>query len=90
MTNGQEDIVRYLNTNHPVDTVQVIGDNVIRIKDETGETKDLTINIFGDILEKTPDGRRRVVAVSDLPHNLDDLPMYARPKTWKGGNLENR
>lgn len=82
MTNGQKDIVRFLDTNHPVKAVQLIGKSVIRITDETGKTRDLTINIFGDILEKSPDGKNRVIAVSDLPHNLDDLPLYARPESW--------
>lgn len=81
MTNGQRDIVRFLNT-HPMRKVQLIGENGILIKDKTGKTRDLTINLFGDILEKSPDGKNRVIAVSDLPHNLDELPLYARPESW--------
>lgn len=82
MTNGQNDILRYIESNLMSVKTEEIGESVIRITDDRGGTRDLSINLYGDILEMSPDGRKHVVAVSDLPHNLDDLPLYARPTKW--------
>ena len=82
MTNGQSDIMKYIELHLPGVTTEMIGESAIRITDGSGRTRDLSINLYGDILEKTPDGKTHVVAVSDLPHNLDDLPLYARPTKW--------
>ena len=83
MTIGQSDVLRYIEANLPGMKTEVIGESVIRVTNDTGKTRELSINIFGDILEKSPDGKNLIIAKSDLPHNLDNLPIYARPKTWK-------
>ena len=83
MTIGQSEIMRYVKSNFPEVKTEEIGLSVIRITDDSGKTKDLSINIFGDILEMSPDGMHQIIAKSDLPHNLDNLPIYARPKAWE-------
>lgn len=82
MTFGQEDIKRYLESQFIGVTMEAVGDGRIKVTDKTGETMEFGINIFGDILEVKPDGTKKVVAESDLPHNLDKLPTFARPKRW--------
>ena len=82
MTIGQSDILRYIETELPGAKTETIGDSVIRVTDRDGKKTDYSINIFGDILEKLPNGENRIVAVSDLPHSLDNLPIHARAKKW--------
>lgn len=81
MTIAQSDIARYIRTqfagSYHLDT---IGDSRIKLTDKTGNTMTFGINIFGDIMDADT---RKIIAVSDLPHNLDLLPLYARPKTWE-------
>ena len=83
MTIGQSDVLRYLRTAFPGAKTEEVGESIIRVTDQDGKKTDFSINIYGDILEKKPDGSSLIVAVSDLPHDLDNLPLYARPKTWK-------
>lgn len=82
MTTGQCDILRYVEMTFPGAKTEVIGDSVVRVTDSMGRRTDYCINLFGDILEKKSDGKNRIVAESDLPHNLDSLPLYARPTKW--------
>lgn len=82
MTIGQSDVLRYIRTEFPGAKTEEVGESVIRVTDQDGKKTDFSINIFGDILENLPDGSNRIIAVSDLPHNLDKLPIYARAKTW--------
>jgi len=82
MTIAQSDILQFVRSEFPGAKTEEIGESVVRVTDQDGKKTDFSINIFGDILEKSPDGKNLIVAVSDLPHSLDNLPLYARPKTW--------
>lgn len=81
MTIGQCDIIRWIQTEIPNATTEIIGDSVVRATDQEGKQTDYSMNIFGDIL-KVEEGKTAIIAVSDLPHSLDRLPMYARPTAW--------
>lgn len=81
MTIGQADILRYIQTEYPKAKTEIIGESIVKIT-ENGKSKDLSMNVFGDILELLPYKKNRVIAVSDLPHNLDSLPLGARPTLW--------
>lgn len=83
MTIGQEDILRYARTEYPGMRTEAIGDGVVSITEPNGNEIHLTMNIFGDILECLPNGKKRVIAESDLPHNLEKIPLNARVKSWK-------
>ena len=83
MTIGQKDILRYARTEYPGMRTETIGDGVVSITEPNGNEIHLTMNIFGDILECLPNGKKRVIAESDLPHNLEKIPQNARVKSWK-------
>ncbi len=82
MTIGQEDILKYVQTEYPEAKTEIIGKGTIRVTDQDGKKTDLSMNIFGDILQILPYKKNRIIAVSDLPHNLDNLPLGSRPKLW--------
>ena len=81
MTRGQEDVMRWVRTEYPNASTEEIGEGIIRVTDPDGKQTDYSANIFGDIL-KSVNGKNQIIAVSDLPHNLDQLPMNARPTAW--------
>lgn len=81
MTIGQGDILRWIQTEIPNATTETIGDSIIRVTDQEGKQADYSMNVYGDIL-KMEEGKNVIIAVSDLPHSLDRLPMYARPAAW--------
>lgn len=81
MTFGQEDILRYIKTHYEEGYKTVpVGDGIIEITENNGKTLRLTCNIFSDIMDADTG---KIIAKSDLPHNLDSLPIYSRPKSWK-------
>lgn len=83
MTIGQEDILRFIQSEYPGRKADMIGEGIVQVNDYDGKEIRLTMNIFGDILECLPNGKKRIIAESDLSHNLDKLPLYARVKSWE-------
>ena len=81
MTTGQKDILKFLYSNYPEIRAEIIGESIIRATNGN-KTTDYTMNIFGDIMEVLPNGKNKIIAVSDLPHNLDKIQTTARPETW--------
>jgi hypothetical protein len=82
MTIGQEDILKFVETVYPGTSADIVGESIIRVTDIFGKQTDYTMNIFGDIMEVLPNGKNNIIAVSDLPHNLDKMPLNARPTSW--------
>lgn len=81
MNIGQADILRWIQTELPDARTEAVGEGIIRVTDQDGKQTDYSMNIFGDIL-RAEEGKNVIIAVSDLPHSLDRLPMYARPAAW--------
>lgn len=81
MTIGQSDTLKWIRKELPDARTEEIGESIIRVTDQDGKQADYSMNIYGDIL-KVEEGKNVIVAVSDLPHSLDRLPMYARPTAW--------
>lgn len=82
MTIGQKDILRYVCDVAKIPGAKIItGDNIIRVEKD-GKCTDYTMNVFGDIMEVLPNGKNNIIAVSDLPHNPDKIPLNARPTSW--------
>lgn len=80
MTVAQLDIKRYIETQFAGGyRLAPIGDDAIELTDITGQKMRFTCNIFGDIMDKDT---RQIIAISDLPHNLDLLRETARPESW--------
>ncbi len=81
MTIAQEDITRYIRTQFAGGyRINPEGEGVIRLTDKDGQTRRFTCNIFGDIMDAET---RKIIARSNLPHDLDRLPYYARPTKWE-------
>lgn len=81
MSRAQELIVAYVKTQWIMSGIKVDlkGDSVVIVTDRKGETLELTCNIYGDIMEV---GSKKILAKSDLPHDLDKLNPEAMPKKW--------
>ena len=80
MTYAQSDIKRYIESRFSGGFKLVpIGDYVLQLIDCTGDVMDFTCNLFGDIMEA---GSKKILAVSDLPHDLCKLSISARPSSW--------
>lgn len=43
----------------------------------------LRLNLYCDILDISKPENERRIALSDLPHTLSNLPLYATAKSWK-------
>ena len=81
MTIAQEDITRYIRTQFAGGyRINPEGEGVVRLTDKDGQTMRFTCNIFGDIMDADS---KQIIAKSDLPHSLDRLSIYARPKNWE-------
>lgn len=81
MSRAQELIVSYVSTQWIMSEIKVDlkGDAVVIVTDRKGEKLELTCNIYGDIMEV---GSKKILAKSDLPHDLDKLNPEAIPKKW--------
>ena len=81
MTIAQEDIARYIRT-QLADGYHIATENesIIKLTRKNGQTLHLTCNIFGDIMDADT---KKIIARSNLPHNLDKLSYYARPTEWE-------
>lgn len=83
---AQEDITLYLTQlGYDPDTtyLRYEGDGSVTVETPEGSQK-LTVNEYEDIMEIQPDGSKRVIAESDLPH---DKVGRQRAHSWtqKGG-----
>lgn len=81
MTKVQEIIVQYIKTQWDMTgiTVHLEGDSMVIITDSTGDTLELTTNLYGDIMDA---GSKKILAASNLPHDLRKLNPEDRPTSW--------
>ena len=83
MTKSQEWICNYIKTQFMPGSIEIslIGDVDVSITDCQSEQLVFTVNLFGDIMDKET---RKVIAVSDIPHDLDELLKNpeAEPTSW--------
>ncbi len=77
----QRSILKYIDQNFEEGSVrkELVGDSAVRITDRTGASMTFTQNLFGDIMDYNT---KKVLAISDLPHNLDELRTTAMPTKW--------
>jgi hypothetical protein len=57
------------------------GADKIRITDMRGDSMNLTMNLYCDILEVFADGRTKLVAESNIPHDLFEANLLL-PTEW--------
>lgn len=81
MTNAQRWVNNYINHSFGPESVKkhLVGADVVKITDKQGESLNLSINLFGDIMIA---GTKTIVAESNLPHSLDKLRLMAIPTAW--------
>ena len=79
MTIMQEDIYRYLYERFGDVTYHMKGTSVVQMIDSDGTKTDFTCNLYGDIMDSKT---KRIIAVSDLPHDMD-LVQNQRPTKWE-------
>ena len=79
MTVGQEDLLKFITTYYKGATATITGSATVKVTTQDGKEMFFTMNIYEDILDATT---KEVVAVSDLPHDLDKIRLYARPGSW--------
>lgn len=81
MTRAQEVIKKYIYTNFHEDSVLLfpVDQDKIKLIDAEGESLMLTLNLYGDIMDADT---RQIYAISDLPHNLDQIGLQL-PQNWK-------
>ena len=80
---AQEDITLYLTQlGYDPDTtyLRYEGDGSVTVETPEGSQK-LTVNIYEDIMEIQPDGSKKIIAESDLPHDLDKVGRQ-RAHSW--------
>ena len=85
MKKGQTWILNYLDTQFIPGAIKTrISDTrtLVEIEDMAGERMCLTVNVIGDIMDAET---KRIIAESDVPHNLDVLRQspFVEPKNWK-------
>jgi len=81
MTRAQEIIVAYVETQWDMTGIQVglKGYDVVVITDSTGDTLELTTNLYGDIIDVSS---RKILAASNLPHDIRKLNPEDVPTSW--------
>ena len=79
MTNTQQDTLNYLETRYLGCQFEIVGKTKIQIKDQDGNTRVFTCNLYGDILDADTKG---IIAISDLPHDMDKIGTK-RPSKWE-------
>lgn len=80
---AQEDITLYLTQlGYDPDTtyLRYEGDGSVTVETPEG-SQTLTVNIYEDIMEIQPDGSKKIIAESDLPHDLDKIGRQ-RAHSW--------
>ena len=72
LTNGQKVIMQYIEnySGNLYTDPQPIGDSVIRVKEQNGTIKNLSCNVYCDIMDNDT---KQISATSDLSHNLMTL-----------------
>lgn len=78
MTIAQADILRYLQIHFSGCRYELVGNDEVNVIDQTGGIRRFTCNIYSDIMDADT---RKIVAVSDVPHNLDKV-YTQRPREW--------
>ncbi len=78
----QRSILKYIDQNFARGSVrkELVGDLAVKIVDRNGESMTFTQNLFGDIMDNET---KKILAISDLPHNLDKLRMTSMPTSWR-------
>lgn len=81
MTKIQEIILAYVKTQWDMTgiTVHLEGDSMVVITDSTGDTLELTTNLYGDIMDAST---KKILAASNLPHDLRKLNKQDMPTSW--------
>lgn len=83
MTKAQKWICDYIYTQFMPRSIVIslIGDGDVCITDRQGEQLIFSVNLFGDIMDKETG---KIIAVSDVPHDLDELLINpeAEPTSW--------
>ncbi len=81
MTAAQEVIKKYIYINfHPNGVLLFPVDQAkVKLIDSEGASMTLTMNLFGDIMDADT---RQVYAVSDLPHDLNQIGAQL-PQSWR-------
>ena len=79
-TTAQKDLLKYVKTQFTGVRVRPVGENGLEVIDGKGDTLTLSMNIYGDVMDADT---KQIIAKSDLDHDLDRLPMNARPKAWE-------
>lgn len=84
MNNIQRWLVAYVNDNFVPGSVEIepVGTDRLRITDTSGESMTFTMNIFCDVMDAET---QKILAVSDVPHDLDELALRpgAVPTSWQ-------
>lgn len=81
MTTVQEIILTYVKTQWDMAGIQVglKGYDVVVITDSTGDTLELTTNLYGDIIDVSS---RKILAASNLPHDIRKFNPEDKPTSW--------
>lgn len=82
MNKAQLAVARFASLHCPGSRLEPHGRDEVRLYTPDGRRHYLSVNIFGDVLTIRDGGGGEVIAVSDLPHSLDVLPISAEPKEW--------
>jgi hypothetical protein len=71
-SNAQVQIRKYIADRFFLDGIRIedTGADQVRITDRKGDTMTLTCNLYGDILEVLPDGGKKLLAESNLEHDI--------------------
>lgn len=80
---AQEDITLYLTQlgyNPDTTYLRYEGEGTVIVETSEGSQK-LTVNIYEDIMEIQSDGSKKIIAESDLPHDLDKIGRQ-RAHSW--------
>lgn len=79
MTREQEILTAYVNHHTNYLKMDFEGSDILKVKDKQGNVKRLSINLYSDIIDVDA---RKVITVSDLPHDLDRLGCQL-PRKWE-------
>ena len=76
---AQKSILKYIKTQFKGVRVRPIGEDRLQVTDSKGGKLNLSLNLYGDILDADT---KQVIAKSDLPHSMDELKVHEMPKSW--------
>lgn len=83
MTMAQVLLRRYVASRFHLDGIRILdtGIDMIRIIDRRGDSMDLAMNLYCDIFEVLSDGSTKLIAESNIPHDLMEVKMLL-PTEW--------